>query len=167
MAIQKKEKKTVSSTSARTGHYVYLYRAKDGRPLYVGYGAQAGRANVHRSGRSHNSNLHESLLNDTGISVEIVGPFGSKETALMVETVLISALRTKCNLHPGMSEWRLRPFGVPPQFVDRRDTLLSYESLCVKAKDVGGLLLVYVSSSDFDDGRKGYDLAGPHQREIS
>lgn len=79
----------------------------------------------------------------------------------MVETALISALRTKCNLHPGMSQWRFRPFGVPSKFIDRRDTLLSYETLCRKAVDVGGLLLVYVNSRNFDDGRKGYNLAQP------
>ncbi len=161
MVTRKAHVSRSSPVSSAPGHYVYLYRAKDGQPLYVGYGAQAGRANAHRTGRSHNQGLQEQLLNNAGVSVEIVGPFGSRDVALMVETVLISALRSTHNVHPGKPHWRFRPFGVPPKYVDRRDTLLDYKALLDAAKEVGGLLLVYVNSRDFEDGRKGYDFASP------
>jgi hypothetical protein len=161
-----RERRSDLKSKPRKGHYVYLYRDRNGAPLYVGYGTQAGRANAHNAGNSHNAGLHGHVARDAGVSIEIVGPFGSEKLAKMVETVLISAMRTRHNVHPGMSEWRLRPFGVPPQFVDRRDTLLTYQDLRATATQHGGLLLVYVNSQDFDDGRQGYDLATPPSDDV-
>ncbi len=98
-------------------HFVYLFRDRSGTPLYIGYGQSQKRAFSHIS-RTHNVEL-EKRLQRGDFTLEIAGPFGSAETALAVETALISALRTKCNVSEGHKEWRFRPPIVTARFSER------------------------------------------------
>jgi len=43
--------------SAETQHYVYVYRSKGGKPLYVGYGAGVVRSAAHLGKGAHNQKL--------------------------------------------------------------------------------------------------------------
>src|SRR5262249_55449248 len=98
-------------------HFVYLYRDKDGSPLYVGYGESPKPAISHIN-RTHNVQLEKRLARG-GYTLEIAGPFESAEMALAVETALISALRTTCNIARGQNRWRFRPLGVPLSLAER------------------------------------------------
>lgn len=147
-------------------HFVYLYRDQSGKARYVGYGQDSERALSHLA-QTHNLAL-ETLLQDENLKLEIAGPFDSRETAMAVETALISALRPDANIAPGHANHRFRPIGVPPQFAERfaqgplsRDDLLARLS----SHDSPSFLCVLIQNVDFDDGeggvRRGYEPANP------
>ena len=150
-------------------HFVYLYRDKSGRPRYVGYGESSERAISHMA-QTHNKAL-DALLN-SDFKLEIAGPFGSKETALAVETALISALEPEANLAYGSREHRFRPIGVPLQFSERFELPpLSREELLSRLEPLGSprFLCVLIQNLDFEEQdenggvrlRRGYDPANP------
>lgn len=144
-------------------HFVYLYRDRDGSPLYVGYGESPKRALSHVS-RTHNPRLEKKLANGE-FRLEIAGPFESAEIALAVETALISALRTDCNIAPGHNRWRFRPLGVPSNCAERvQMEELTFDTLKQEAGKAGmfPILFVRINEEDFDsDGRTGYDPSEP------
>jgi hypothetical protein len=153
--------------SGEEGHYVYLYRNPKGKALYVGYGANHRRATIHSS-RSHNKTL-ESFLRKNKYTVDIAGPFLSKTTGCAVETALISVLRPEFNVHPGSTECRFRPLGLPNDFADRvllpalsrRDVFRHIG----RSESVTSVLLVYVGDKEFEDGRKPYNPANPPKED--
>jgi len=105
-------------------HYVYLYRNKSGKPLYVGYGARAVHSAAHLTGHAHNKRLTQALAGGKYL-LEISSPFADEQRARAVETALISAYRhepTLCNINKGHDAWRFRSLGVPDEFVRRVDT---------------------------------------------
>ncbi len=144
------------------GHFVYLYRDKAGRPMYVGYGKDARRALFHVSG-SHNILLN-AFLESGAYDLSIAGPFGTEEMGRAVETVLISALRPEFNVNPGPSKWKFRPIGVPGKFIHRPALPPLTRGDLVRVMDERGyalMLFVYLNDQDFSDGRLGYDIANP------
>ena len=107
-----------------SGHFVYVYRHKNGIPFYVGYGIDPMRAASHAEG-SHNEKLKR-LIDKNDYSLEIAGPFDNEATGRAVETGLISAFRATpsigdklVNRDPGGSGHRFRPYGVPNKFAAR------------------------------------------------
>lgn len=145
------------SASEPHQHYVYLYRTKAGKPLYVGYGASVMRPAAHHGKHAHNDDLSEALNQHPGYTLEISGPFGDRQRALAVETALISAFRqepTLCNVHNGHVDWRFRPMGVPNRFNQRVDQPpldgADLKGLAVRA---GGIILVKIGEQDLGDGR--------------
>jgi len=143
-------------------HFVYLYRDKDGRPIYVGYGKDPSRAIFHVSG-SHNKRLN-AYLEAGEYDLSIAGPFGSEEIGRTVETVLISTLQPECNIDPGPSIRRFRPIGVPGTFVHRPGlSPLTRGDLIRVTEEMGyaAILFVYLNDQEFGDGRLGYDIANP------
>jgi hypothetical protein len=148
-------------------HFVYLYRHKDGRPIYVGYGKDPSRAIFHVSG-SHNERLN-TYLEAGEYDLSIAGPFCSEEIGRTVETVLISTLQPECNIDPGPSLWRFRPIGVPGTFVHRPGLLpLTREDLILVMEEMGyaAILFVYLNDREFGDGRLGYDIANPPPDDV-
>jgi len=143
-------------------HYVYIYRDRQDRIQYVGYGRYTDRPSVHLVG-SHNRGLDE-FLAARQYRLEIAGPFGDAATGLAVETALISALRPECNVAEGESRWRFRPLGVPLAYSERllQPELLVEDFLTAQVEGPAPVLFVIVTSADFkDDGRVGYDPADP------
>jgi len=147
-------------------HFVYLYRDQSGKARYVGYGESSQRALSHMA-RSHNFAL-ESLLRNEKLKLEIAGPFESRESAMAVETALISALQPDANIARGEELHRFRPIGVPMQFAQRfnlppltRNDLLK----CLKKHQSPSFLCVLIKNVDFEgkDGtvRRGYEPANP------
>jgi hypothetical protein len=144
-------------------HFVYLYRDKDGSPLYVGYGESPKRAISHINS-THSVQLEKKLVRG-GYSLEIAGPFESPEVALAVETALISAMRTTCNIAGGQNRWRFRPLGVPLSRAERpQDEELTFATLKKDASKANlfPILFVRINEEYFDsDGRFGYDPSKP------
>jgi predicted GIY-YIG superfamily endonuclease len=147
-------------------HFVYLYRDQTGKPRYVGYGESSQRALSHMT-QTHNLAL-ETLLQNENLKLEISGPFHNKQTALAVETALISALVPDANVARGETTHRFRPIGVPSQFAERialpplsRDELLSR----LEPYHSPSFLCVLIQNVDFNDGeggiRRGYEPANP------
>ncbi len=147
-------------------HFVYLYRDQTGKARYVGYGENSRRALSHLA-QTHNPAL-ETLLQNENLKLEIAGPFDSQETAMAVETALISALKPDANIAPGQHNHRFRPIGVPTQFVERfgleplsRNDLLDR----LKIYNSPTFLCVLIQNVDFDNGeggiRRGYEPANP------
>ncbi len=150
-------------------HFVYLYRNKDGSPLYVGYGESPQRAISHIS-KTHNVEL-EKHLKKGRYNLEIAGPFESRDIALTVETALISAMRTTCNVAQGQNRWRFRPLGVPLDQAERpHEEKLTFAELKEKAgkKYLFPVLFVRINDEFFEeDGRPGYDLSNlPPDKDI-
>jgi len=143
-------------------HYVYVYRNKYGKPLYVGYGASVVRSAAHVGKRAHNAAL-TAALGTGGYTLEVAGPFGNEQRAKAVETALISAFRlepTLCNDNKGHESWRFRSLGVPNDFVRRVDQpTLERATWRELAKRAGGLIVVYINDRDLGDGRRGDLLA--------
>ena len=98
-------------------HSIYIYRDDSGRACYVGYGQSSTEALANMAA-THLKSVRE-LLKSQSLTLEIAGPFESKETALAVETALISALAPAADSARGQMVHRFRPLGVPPQFADR------------------------------------------------
>jgi predicted GIY-YIG superfamily endonuclease len=151
------------STGDPNQHYVYLYRTKAGKPLYVGYGASVVRSAAHLSKQAHNEKLSAALRQHPDHTLEIGGPFGDEHSARSVETALISAYRhesTLCNVNKGHHTWRFRPLGVPNEFVQRVDQpALAGDDLCTMARRARGLIIVNIHDRDLGDGRAGDLLA--------
>jgi len=148
-------------------HFVYLYRQKDGRPMYVGYGKDPSRAMFHVAG-SHNELLN-TFLEAGEYDLSMAGPFGSEDVGRTVEAVLISTLRPECNIDPGPSNCRFRPIGVPGTFVHRPGLLpLTREDLILVMDKMGyaAMLFVYLNDREFGDGRLGYDIANPPSDDV-
>ena len=143
------------------GHYVYLYRDRNDRPRYVGYGAQSGRATSHLAG-SHNECLNR-FLEAREYRLEIAGPFECEREGRAVETALISALKPDLNVDPGQTRWRFRPLGVPLKFADRlvAPELRLQDFLACQGQESGPVLFVINTSVTFADSRVGYDPASP------
>lgn len=144
------------------GHFVYLFRDKQGRCKYVGYGISYRRATSHLSG-SHNKGLNR-FLRDGDYTLEIAGPFATKETGRAVETSLISVLNPDFNRDPGETRWRFRPLGVPKKYANRltlpplgRKELLGQLGRSASCS----ILFVYVNDKKLRDGRVGYDPSTP------
>ena len=144
-------------------HYVYLFRTKAGKPLYVGYGASVVRSASHLSKHAHNDKLSAALLRHPDHTLEIAGPFGDEHSARSVETALISAYRdepTLCNVNKGHHMCRFRPLGVPNEFVQRVDQpALAAADLSELARRARGLIIVGINDRDLGDGRPGDLLA--------
>lgn len=152
---------TAKKSADLSEHYVYLYRDDKGKPRYVGYGKNPSRAIAHLSG-SHNEALSDFLAKRKH-GLEIAGPFGTEAAGRAVETALISALKPDCNLAPGQSQWRFRPFGIPVEFADRMSLppLTRANFLQPRAGSRSpSVLFVYIARKDFK-GRPGYDPAKP------
>ena len=144
------------------GHFVYLYRDLEGRPVYVGRGGEISRAEGHAVG-THNSGLAE-LIAKNAYTLEIAGPYGSLEMSAAVESALISALRIPAtprltNVAPGDGP-KFVPLGVPLALAERgASPPVSIEDL---GRMTGGILLVRQSSSgvfSLDADRAKYDPA--------
>lgn len=149
-------------------HFVYLYRDQSGKPRYVGYGENSKRAMSHMS-QTHNLTLEE-LLESERFRLEVAGPFESRDTALAVETALISALKFDdlANVSEGSEAHRFRPMGVPLEFASRWDLppLNSAELREVlNAQDSPQFLCVLIKNVDFGDGRGTFDPANPPQEK--
>ncbi len=159
-------------------YFVYIYRDRNGKPRYVGYGKSSDRALSHMA-RTHNTKL-QTLVQDENFKLEIAGPFEDEGTARIVETALISALHPGleiANISPGETVYRFRPVGVPSQFIKRfempplgRNELLAP----LKAYKSTSFLCVLIKNVDFIDEdakggiRRGYDPANPlSDEEIS
>ena len=136
-------------------HYVYLYREKNGKPCYVGYGKSVVRPSEHLV-KSHDADLGE-FLKENQFTLEIAGPFGDEDRARAVETALISVLSPKFNRAPGQTRWRFRPLGVPAEWAER----LTQPPLTAAELDSRPTMLVRIGNQNFEDGRDGYDPAAP------
>lgn len=151
------------SGSGHEKHYVYLYRTKTGKPLYVGYGASVKRSSAHLGKRAHNKQLSQALRQHPNYTLEISGPFGDEHSARAVETALISAYKsevTLCNVNKGHHAWRFRRLGVPDKLAQRLDKpALNASALKSLAQRAGGLILVSINDRDLGDGRPGDLLA--------
>lgn len=138
-------------------HYVYLYRARSGRPVYVGYGTNVERALSH-PGESHNVRLRE-WLDSHQFDLTVAGPYRDEVEGKTVEAALISALKPDFNVAPGTGP-KFVPVGVPPSLADRA----AAEPLTLSAlgRLTGGVLCVYLATGDYlSDGRPKYDPAAP------
>jgi hypothetical protein len=144
------------------GHYVYVYRDMRGRTRYVGYGRKVTRA-VSRD----RSAAMAAFLSDGRYTLQIAGPYGSKEAGLAVETALISLLRPDLNSEraPGPTRFRFRPLGLPHAFADRLDAppITEGDLAGIGEETAYPLLFVLISNRDFEgeDPRKGYSLDRP------
>ena len=147
-------------------HFVYIYRDQSNKARYVGYGENSQRALSHMTD-THNVAL-ETLLANESLKLEIAGPFANKETALAVETALISALMPDANIARGETTHRFRPIGVPLQYAERialpplsREELLNI----LQGQKSPNFLCVLVQNIDFEreDGtiRRGYEPSNP------
>jgi hypothetical protein len=144
-----------------SSHYVYLYRDERSRPRYVGYGARPTRATAHLIA-SHNPALAR-FIENSRFTIEVAGPFQSKEAGLVVEAALISALKPDFNVAAGMSVAQFRPLGVPADYAHRLEIppLDRNDFLRGQPEDAMPVLFVSVGERDFGDGRVGYDPANP------
>jgi hypothetical protein len=153
--------------SHRAEHFVYIYRDRQGKPRYVGYGQPAERSISHM-GESHNPRLN-SFIRNKWFRIEIAGPYESETTGLAVETGLISTLKPDLNDHRGKSDWRFRPIGLPARLAKRwtQRALNRRNFLTVQGSRAFPVLFVRVTESDLPDGRIGYRLENPpSDREI-
>ena len=143
-------------------HFVYIYRDKSGKARYVGYGENSARALSHMT-QTHNLKLEE-LLKSQNLTLEIAGPFDSRETGMAVETALISAVAPDANIARGHAQYRFRPLGVPLEFAKRIAapplTLGDLQEVLAKHKSPQ-FLCVKVTEEEFSDGRRPYDPANP------
>lgn len=142
--------------------YVYLYRDKQGRPKYVGYGERIDRASVHLI-KSHNPKLAAFVEEESNFTIEIAGPFETEALGRAVETSLISALNPSFNENRGPSQFRFRPLGVPTEYASRlSEQLLQKEDfISAQGASPNSVIFVKVGNKDFGDGRTGYDPAKP------
>ncbi len=141
-------------------NYVYIFRDKNGKARYIGYGEKINRAASHITG-SHNEPLNDFLDADQ-YSLEIAGPFEDEAMARAVETALISAIKPDLNIDPGQTHWRFRPLGVPEQYADRLLLPpLTREELTQGEISTQSVMLVKIGDKDFGDGRGVYDPANP------
>jgi len=154
---------SIDVDGAPSGHYVYLYRSLSGKARYVGYGVAPSRALEHRDA-SHNAAV-EAFIAGGSYTLEIAGPYGSREEGMHVETALISALHPDLNVAPGDAT-RFRPVGVPGDLADR--VLLEPLSEAELGGIGQGALIVYLAAGDFmADGRKKADPASPDVEVIA
>ena len=151
-------------------HFVYIYRDASGKACYVGYG-QSNEGAFENMAQTHNKRLRE-LTNSKSLTLEIAGPYDSQETALAVESALLSALLPGANSARGETIHRFRPMGVPPQYAQRfalaplgRDDLIEI----LDKNNSPSFLCVHIADIDFvgADGivRRGYDPAHPPSDE--
>lgn len=146
-------------------HFVYIYRDKSGKARYVGYGENSARALSHMT-QTHNQTL-AGLLANQNLTLEIAGPFDSKETGLAIETALISAITPDANIARGHAQHRFRPLGVPPEFAKRiAAPPLSLEDLQkVLAKHKSPYFLCVKITNEELDERLPYDPTNPPDNE--
>ena len=138
-------------------HFVYLYRDRTGRPMYVGYGHTAQRAISHKGG-SHNKEL-KTWLGREDFDLQIAGPYSSEQEAKVVEAALISSMAPKFNRAPGDGP-KFAPVGVPPHLWERPQ--MKPLTLGQIGRMTGGALLVYLSPGKrLRDGRLKFDAALP------
>ena len=151
-------------------HFVYIYRDASGKACYVGYG-QSNEQAFENMARTHNKRFRE-LTNSKSLTLEIAGPYDSQDTALAVESALLSAIVPAVNSERGQTIHRFRPMGVPPQYAQRfalsplgRDDLIEM----LDENNSPSFLCVHVADIDFvgADGivRRGYDPAHPPSDE--
>ena len=151
-------------------HSIYIFRDDSGRACYVGYGQSSDEALANMAA-THLKTVRE-LLKSQSLTLEIAGPFESKETALAVETALIAALAPIASSARGQSVHRFRPLGVPPQFAARvamaplgRDDLIE---ILDKANSPS-FLCVFLDSLNFEDEngqiRRGFEPLNPPSDE--
>lgn len=144
-----------------TQHYVYLYRDANGKAQYVGYGEKDTRATTHQS-NTHNPKL-EKLIANNKFTLEIAGPFGTRETGLAVEAALISALNPVCNEKKGHSEWSFRPISVPHEYSERLvlPPLKRSDFIQSQGKDCFPVIFVIMTADRLRDSREGYSVSKP------
>ena len=147
-------------------HNVYIYRDASGKVCYIGYGQSSEQAFA-RMAQTHNKRLRE-LTNSKSLALEIAGPFDSMETALAVESALISAIVPSANSARGETIHRFRPLGVPPQFAQRFAMALLGRDDLIEILDEANspnFLCVHVENIDFEDPngilRRGYEPSNP------
>jgi hypothetical protein len=142
-------------------HYVYLYRDKQRRPRYVGYGKLVTRASTHLI-RSHNPELAD-FVSKNYFTIEIAGPFETEVMGRAIETMFISALQPDFNHARGSREFRFRPLGVPLKFAERptMPPLQRRDFFTAQPAHPTPILFVKVGGKDFGDGRAPYDPANP------
>ncbi len=153
----------VSSSSVKSDHYVYVYRDEKSKVRYVGYGKGTDRPTSLAHGEAF-----VAFIKRGKYTLEVAGPYGSKDTGLAVETALIGSLRPDLNSTkaPGPKRWQFRPLGVPERYAKR----LSEPPLTRKdftSNGIGGrgpIIFVRIGSQNFDD-RKGYSLSEPPSDE--
>lgn len=144
------------------GHYVYVYKDIKGKIRYVGYGKGLDRP----TSRNRSGPMREFLLQGK-YTLEIAGPYGSKETGLAVETALISQLHPDLNSSkaPGPTRLQFRPLGVPEIFAERLASppLKATDFTIIDKGRACPLLFVRIGNLDFDgdDAREGYSLDKP------
>jgi len=150
------------SSDEAAEHYVYIYRDKKGKVRYVGYGKGLDRpTSLNRSERMLE------FLSQGKYTLEIAGPYGSRDTGLAVETALIASLDPNLNSSraPGPTRWQFRPLGVPEPFSNRLADapLTRAELVSIDKGRACPFLFVRIGSQDFDgdDARKGYSLNKP------
>jgi hypothetical protein len=144
-----------------TKHFVYLYRDRSGRPIYVGYGHSAQRAISHR-GASHNKELKGWLAKDD-FDLQLAGPYSSEQEAKAVEAALISSMQPRFNRTPGDGP-KFAPVGVPPHLWQRPQ--MKPLTLGQIGKITGGALLVYLSPGErLRDGRQKFNAGFPDDVE--
>lgn len=140
-------------------HYVYQYRDNNQKGIvrYVGRGKDASRAVKHQS-VSHNKPLENWIANGK-YKLEISGPFGNKDTAIAVESALISSLKPLYNSREECTKYAFRPLGVPDKYVTRLEkTPLEFDELFKNKTE--RILLVKVTDKPFEN-RIGYDMVNP------
>ena len=162
-----KGKSAKNSDAQENQHFVYVYRDFNKQPFYVGYGASAARAASHVRG-THNEQL-KSRIKKGKYSIDIVGPFASKDLGMMVETILISAIpKLLVNEHMGATSWRLRPLGVPESFANRLDkdaiSVNQIGQILMGRRRAGSAIFVLVTAKDLKHG-PGYRLDSPPSDE--
>lgn len=150
------------SSDDDTRHYAYIYRDEKGKVRYVGYGKGLDRpTSLNRSKPMKN------FLGQGKYTLEIAGPYGSRDTGLAVETALIASLRPDLNSSraPGQTRYQFRPLGIPESFSKRLDDVpLNTEKLVKIGKGRAcPFLFVRIGSQalEGDDARKGYSLSKP------
>jgi len=156
------ETKANQRADEAAGHYVYTYRDGKGKVRYVGYGKGLDRP----TSLDRSKDMLE-FLSQGKYTLEIAGPYGSRETGLAVETALISSLQPDLNSSraPGMTRFQFRPLGVPELFSNRlADTPLNRDDLVrIDKGRACPFLFVRIGSKAFDgeDAREGYSLNKP------
>ena len=147
-------------------HFVYIYRDASGKVCYIGYGQSSEQA-FENMAQTHNKRLRE-LVNSKSLTLEIAGPFDSENTALAVESALLSALVPGAASARGETIHRFRPLGISPQYAQRfamaplnRDDLIEI----LDEANSPSFLCVHVENIDFPDEngvlRRGYEPSNP------
>ncbi len=157
-----------------TGYFVYVYRDRDGNPVYFGQGLRALRPADHFE-NSHNRKFSDWIAEQGDqYRVEIIGPLGSQVMADAIETALISAClpakalgRNFFNISRGLSEYRFRPYGVPEAFASRITQRIGAPEFLKVVKEFGPILFVRINqhTPDIGNAAPGYDLANPPSDE--